>query len=132
MVRVVFNPVVFRLKRWPQPTALAVATVAVFLTTWLLHAYQCTGSRGPGASASPTPCSGAVLGVLVLVNVQLDARRAATRSRAPRQDEASTLLAIASRPPGPAGTFAHDHAALVALVRARACTPGWTLSDNAE
>ena len=26
MVRVVFNPVVFRLKRWPQPVALAAAT----------------------------------------------------------------------------------------------------------
>ncbi len=27
MVRLFFNPVVFRLKRWPQPAALAVATI---------------------------------------------------------------------------------------------------------
>ena len=30
MVRLFFNPVVFRLKRWPQPAALAAGTVAVF------------------------------------------------------------------------------------------------------
>src|SRR5205807_283094 len=31
MVRIFFNPVVFRLKRWPQPAALALATATVFL-----------------------------------------------------------------------------------------------------
>ena len=36
MVRVFFNPVVFRLKRWPQPAALAIGTATVFLATWLL------------------------------------------------------------------------------------------------
>ena len=46
MVRLFFNPVVFRLKRWPQPAALAVATVTVFLATWALHAYQSFWLRG--------------------------------------------------------------------------------------
>ena len=59
MVRIFFNPVVFRLKRWPQPAALAAATAVVFLATWLLHAYQSYWLRGAGASACPTPCSGA-------------------------------------------------------------------------
>ncbi|MGP0068520.1 MAG: hypothetical protein ACLQGP_33590, partial [Isosphaeraceae bacterium] len=36
MVRIFFNPVVFRLKRWPQPAALAMGTATVFLATWLL------------------------------------------------------------------------------------------------
>src|SRR5439155_8022673 len=40
MVRLVFNPVAFRLKHRPQPLALAVATLAVFVVTWFLHAYQ--------------------------------------------------------------------------------------------
>ena len=46
MVRIFFNPVVFRLKRWPQPAALAAATAVVFLATWLLHGYQLYWLRG--------------------------------------------------------------------------------------
>ena len=46
MIRLFFNPVVFRLKRWPQPAALAVGTVTVFLATWCVHAYQSFWLRG--------------------------------------------------------------------------------------
>ena len=60
MVRVVFNPVVFRLKRWPQPAALAVGDGRGVPD----HLAACTptsrtGCGAPGASACPTPCSGA-------------------------------------------------------------------------
>jgi D-alanyl-lipoteichoic acid acyltransferase DltB (MBOAT superfamily) len=76
MVRIVFNPVVFRLKRRPQPVALAVATVAVFLATWLLHAYQWHLLKRTWGFSVPDALFWGVLGALVLVNVQLDARRA--------------------------------------------------------
>ena len=75
MVRIVFNPVVFHLKRRPQPLALAVATIAVFLTTWLLHAYQSYWLRGTWGFSVPDALFWGILGVLVLVGVQLDARR---------------------------------------------------------
>ena len=75
MVRLFFNPVVFRLKRWPQPAALAVGTMAVFLATWLLHAYQSYWLRGSWGFSVPDALFWGILGVLVLVNVQLDARR---------------------------------------------------------
>jgi alginate O-acetyltransferase complex protein AlgI len=75
MVRLFFNPVVFRLKRWPQPAALAVATVVVFLATWLLHAYQSFWLRGSCGFTVPDALFWGILGLLVLVNVQLDARR---------------------------------------------------------
>jgi D-alanyl-lipoteichoic acid acyltransferase DltB (MBOAT superfamily) len=75
MVRVVFNPIIFRLKRWPQPAALALATLAVFLTTWALHAYQSLWLRGRGSFSLPDALFWGILGALVLVNVQLDARR---------------------------------------------------------
>jgi alginate O-acetyltransferase complex protein AlgI len=75
MVRLFFNPVVFRLKRWPQPVALAAGTVAVFLATWLLHAYQSYWLRASWGFSVPDALFWGVLGVLVLVNVQLDARR---------------------------------------------------------
>lgn len=75
MIRIVFNPVVFRLKRWPQPFALAVATAAVFVATWFLHAYQSFWLRGVWGFGIPDAMFWGILGVLVLINVQLDARR---------------------------------------------------------
>ena len=82
MVRLVFNPVVFRLKRWPQPAALAVGTVTVFLATWSLHAYQSFWLRGTWGLSTPDTLFWGVLGVLVMVNVQLDARRSRNRGGA--------------------------------------------------
>jgi alginate O-acetyltransferase complex protein AlgI len=79
MVRIVFNPVVFKLKRWPQPAALAVATAVVFLVTWLLHAYQSYWLRGIWGFSVPDTLFWGILGLLVLINVQLDARRGARR-----------------------------------------------------
>jgi hypothetical protein len=82
MVRVVFNPVVFHLKRRPQPLALAVATVVVFLATWSLHAYQSFWLRGAWSFSGPDALFWGILGALVLVNVQLDALR--PRRRGPK------------------------------------------------
>lgn len=79
MVRLFFNPVVFRLKRWPQPAALAVATLAVFLATWALHAYQSFWLRAHWGFSGPDALFWGLLGVLVLVNVQLDLRRSLRR-----------------------------------------------------
>ena len=58
MVRIVFNPVVFGLKRWPRPAALATATAVVFVITWLLHAYQSFWLRGTCGFSAPMPCFG--------------------------------------------------------------------------
>ena len=79
MVRVVFNPVVFRLKRWPAPLALAAATAVVFVTTWALHAYQSFWLRGEWSFGAPDALFWGVLGAFVLINVQLDARRSRAR-----------------------------------------------------
>ena len=79
MVRLFFNPVAFRLKRWPQPVALAIATTTVFLATWFLHAYQSYWLRGTWGFTVPDTLFWGILGGLVLVNVQLDARRSRTR-----------------------------------------------------
>jgi alginate O-acetyltransferase complex protein AlgI len=81
MIRIVFNPVVFRFKRWPQPLALAAATVAVFVTTWLLHAYQSYWLRANWGFTVPDALFWGILGVLVLVNVARDARPGAARAR---------------------------------------------------
>jgi hypothetical protein len=110
MVRIFFNPVVFRLKRWPQPAALAVATATVFLATWLLHAYQSYWLRGSWGFTVPDVLFWGILGVLVLVNVQLDARRSRAAVPAPgggpgASASASSAGALAVRAVKVAGTF---------------------------
>jgi alginate O-acetyltransferase complex protein AlgI len=99
MVRIVFNPVVFRLKHLPQQVALATATVAVFVTTWLLHAYQSYWLRGAWGFSAPDALFWGLLGVLVLINVQLEARAQRVRVLRP------SPLALAVRAGRIAGTF---------------------------
>ncbi len=103
MVRVVFNPVVFRLKRWPRPAALAAATAVVFLATWVLHAYQMFWLHGQWNFSLHDALFWGILGVLVMVNVQLDARRSNTRT--PRACEPQGLRPLALRVVKTAGTF---------------------------
>ena len=79
MVRVFFNPVAFRLKRRPQWQALAAATAVVFVATWFLHAYQSFWLGGDWRFSVPDALFWGTLGALVLVNVQLDARRPRAR-----------------------------------------------------
>jgi len=81
MIRLVFNPVVFRLKRWPQPLALAAATSTVFVATWFLHAYQSYWLRASWGFTVPDALFWGILGALVLVNVQFDARGGPARAR---------------------------------------------------
>jgi alginate O-acetyltransferase complex protein AlgI len=103
MVRIAFNPVVFRLKRWPRPAALAVATVVVFVTTWALHGYQSFWLRGTFGFSVPDALFWGVLGLLVLVNVQCDARRCRARAS---KNAAWTPRSVAVRGLKTAGTFA--------------------------
>ena len=53
----------------------------VFLATWLLHAYQSFWLRGGWGFTVPDALFWGILGLLVLVNVQLDARRSRCDSR---------------------------------------------------
>src|SRR5262249_44381329 len=94
MVRGVFNPVALRLPRRPQWQALAVAPLAVFVATWALHVYQSFWLRGAWGLSVPDALFWGILGALVLVNVQLDAR--APRRR-PTADAARTPRALAIR-----------------------------------
>jgi len=82
MVKTVFNPVFFRLRKRPQAVALAGATVAVFVATWALHAWQSFWLRGHWGFSLPDALFWGTLGGMVLVNVQLDARRKPTTKKA--------------------------------------------------
>ncbi len=120
MVRIVFNPVVFRLKRWPQPVALAAATAVVFLATWLLHAYQSFWLRGGWGFTRPDALFWGILGGLVAINVQLDARRHPARRGTGRGRSRRRRQSLRPRA-GRAGRedrrhVRHDRAVVVALV----------------
>jgi alginate O-acetyltransferase complex protein AlgI len=67
----------------------------VFVVTWLLHAYQSYWLRGTWGFSLPDALFWGILGVLVLFNVQLDARRAARRGRVlPRSPLSVALHAV--------------------------------------
>ena len=87
-----------------SPLALAVATVAVFLATWFLHAYQSYWLRGSWGFTVPDALFWGILGALVLVNVQLDARRSRV-ARAGHGPSAGPLRDLAVRSLKVAGTF---------------------------
>ena len=59
--------------------------MVVFVATWALHAYQSFWLRGTWGFSVPDALFWGVLGVLVLVNVQLDARRSRGRAAGPRR-----------------------------------------------
>jgi D-alanyl-lipoteichoic acid acyltransferase DltB (MBOAT superfamily) len=103
MVRVVFLPTMFRLKKWPQPRALAAATAVVFIVTWALHGYQSFWLRGHWSLSLPDVLFWGILGLLVIVNVQQDARTSrARRGKSSRRG----ALALAIRAGKTLGTFA--------------------------
>ena len=115
MVRVVFNPVVFRLKRWPQPAALAAATVVVFaddLGAARLPVVLAAGHLGLQRARRP------VLGHPGPAGAgQRPARRPRARPRhASRATAPTSPGSRAVRVVKTAGTFTTHRPALVALV----------------
>jgi D-alanyl-lipoteichoic acid acyltransferase DltB (MBOAT superfamily) len=102
MVRVVFHPLMFRWKKWPQPRALALATASVFVVTWALHAYQSFWLRGRWGFSLTDALFWGILGLLVIVNVQRDAQT--SRARRERLAAGGTR-AVALRAFKTVGTF---------------------------
>lgn len=95
MVRVVFNPVVFRLmKRRSQLTALSIATGVVFVTTWALHAYQSFWLRGSWGFSLPDALFWGILGALVLINVRKDAKNPRRANKGAPPDLSPRALAL--------------------------------------
>jgi D-alanyl-lipoteichoic acid acyltransferase DltB (MBOAT superfamily) len=84
MVKVVFFPVYFRMRRRGELKAQVVATGAVFVVTWFLHAYQGFWLHGSMRFSWPDTVFWATLGALVIVNLLVERRRSVrTGARAP-------------------------------------------------
>jgi hypothetical protein len=96
MMKVFFLPAFFTLRRWGTGPALTAAVLWVFLATWLLHSYQMFWLVG----SLPLRGNDAVLwltvGVLVVVNIHLEVRRA-RRASLPGNDKAPETTPSAGR-----------------------------------
>ena len=68
MQKIFYFPAVFALKRFGTNNAIIIATLYVFLLTWLLHSYQWFWLRGTWLLAWHDMLFWAVLGVLVVLN----------------------------------------------------------------
>ncbi len=81
MVKMVYFPVYFRLRKRGETQAQVVATAAVFVITWATHSYQWFWLRGDVLFTWPDTLFWGILGALVIVNVL---HRAGARGRASR------------------------------------------------
>ena len=67
MMKTIFYPAYFKVKRRGPTSALVLATTAVFITTWLLHSYQWFWLRGGFPMTAPDVLFWGILGGLVVV-----------------------------------------------------------------
>jgi D-alanyl-lipoteichoic acid acyltransferase DltB (MBOAT superfamily) len=75
MVKLVYFPAYFRLRKSGERRAQIVATSLVFVVTWLLHSYQWFWLRGEWLFTWTDTLFWAILGGLVVVNVLMERRR---------------------------------------------------------
>lgn len=81
MMKTVFYPMYFRVKRFGPAVAVGLSTTAVFVTTWLLHSYQWFWLRGGFPLTWPDTLFWGILGALVVRGAlkELRATKAAKR-----------------------------------------------------
>ena len=85
MMKLVYYPSFFQLRRWGGNTALVGATVIVFLVTWMLHSYQWFWLRGGFPLEPQDALFWGILGTLVVFGV-------VARDEAPAQAQARSRL----------------------------------------
>lgn len=102
ILKVVYYPAYFKIKRIGDAKAMALATMWAFVITWALHAYQVFWLKG----VVPLPWKDVVfwgaLGVLVTINSVLEARGGRTRSLTKRKPTMRERLVRSAKV---AGTF---------------------------
>ncbi len=79
MMKVFYYPAYMKLKRWGATPGLILATLFVFLVTWVLHSYQWFWLRGSFPLTVQDGAFWSVLGLLVVLNVLWEERRGRRR-----------------------------------------------------
>ena len=83
MMKAVFYPTYFKVKSRGPNAALAIATVAVFITTWVLHSYQWFWLRGGFPITAQDTLFWGVLGALVVAGGLRELKAGKAPKRAP-------------------------------------------------
>ena len=92
MMKLVYYPSFFRLRRRGPTFALVASTLIVFLATWLLHSYQWFWLRGGFPLEAQDALFWSILGTLVVVTSLREMRRPRSRSLSPRGWNAGLAL----------------------------------------
>jgi hypothetical protein len=74
MVKIVYFPVYFKLRKGGEVSAKIAAATAVFVVTWALHSYQFFWIRGQFVLSWPDAIFWAILGLLVIVSMLFENR----------------------------------------------------------
>jgi len=82
MLKVIYYPVFFRIRRKNILLGQVIATIAVFFVTWALHAYQAFWLAGKWGIHATDSLFWILLGLLFLVNMLWDNRRGRPRTAA--------------------------------------------------
>jgi len=93
MMKLVYYPSYFQLRRWGGTAALVGATVTVFFATWLLHLYQWFWLRGGFPLTLQDALFWAILGALVVFGSLRESKRPRKRTLG-RGDAWSLSLAL--------------------------------------
>ncbi|MBN2320610.1 MAG: hypothetical protein JXR49_16140 [Acidobacteria bacterium] len=80
VMKIIYYPVHFRLKKFGNIPAIIIATIAVFFATWALHAYQWFWLRGEWLLAPHDLLFWCILGLFVVVNSIIEIRFGRKRS----------------------------------------------------
>ncbi len=91
MLRLVYNPVYFQFRHFGKAKALVIATLVVFLTTFVLHFYQWFWIRGDVSITLPDVLNWTVLGLLVIATSLYQSNR---KPKAPRKPSQRVILQI--------------------------------------
>jgi hypothetical protein len=103
MLKLVFNPLYFKLRKLGATPALVISTVVVFIATWALHGYQWFWLRGSALLVWTDVAFWTILAGLVLMNALRESRHGRARSLG---RTSWTLQRFASTAARTAGTFA--------------------------
>jgi D-alanyl-lipoteichoic acid acyltransferase DltB (MBOAT superfamily) len=81
MMKTVFYPTYFKVKKLKPATALAISTAAVFVVTWLLHSYQWFWLRGGFPMTWPDGLFWGILGACVIVGALRELKQGKAKAR---------------------------------------------------
>ncbi|MFN2399270.1 MAG: hypothetical protein ABR543_11610 [Gemmatimonadaceae bacterium] len=97
MLKVVYYPTYFPLRRWGNTFALVTSTCLVFLVTWLTHSYQWFWILGTWLLSWTDVLFWAILAVLLLANSVFEMRHGRVRTLNPGKRSAGDIAGSALR-----------------------------------